>query len=131
MKAVKKKLTRAEQTARLLTEAEKLIEQALDWTDTTQHPNLTQIESLVLTLRRQFGEALAENMIEAQGTAQPVEAPLCPQCAQPMQPKGRKDKTVVSQVGDLHLARTHYYCPACEAGLFPPRPPARHRKRAV
>ncbi len=121
MKAAKKKLTRAEQKARLLAEAEKVIDQALDWTDMTERPNLTQIETIVLELRRQFGKALAENMVGAQATAEPVAAPLCPQCDQPMPPKGRKDKTVVSHVGDLELERTHYYCPTCERGLFPPR----------
>ena len=121
MTAANKKLTRAEQKARLLAEAEKVIDQALEWTDTTERPNLTQIETIVLELRRQFGKALAENMIAAQATAQPVEAPRCPQCGHAMQSKGRKDKTVVSQVGDLQLDRTHYYCPTCERGLFPPR----------
>lgn len=120
MKPPQKKLTRAEQKVRLLAEAEKLIEQALDWTDTTERPNLTQIETIVLQLRRQFGQALAENMITAQATTQPVSPPSCPQCGKPMHSKGRKSKTVVSQVGELHLDRTHYHCGTCADGLFPP-----------
>ena len=121
MKPSKKKLTRTEQKAQLLAEAEKLIEQALEWTDRTECPDLSQIETIVLQLRRQFGQALAENMIAAQATTQPVEAPPCPQCGKRMQSKGRKSKTVISQVGELHLARTHYRCPTCASGLFPPR----------
>ncbi len=131
MKAAKKRVTRAEQKARLLAEAEKLIEQALDWTDLTERPNLTQIETIVLELRRQFGKTLAENMIAAQATAQPVQAPLWPQCGQVVQSKGGKGKTVVSQMGDVELERTHYYCPTCERGLFPPRRPTRRRQRAL
>jgi hypothetical protein len=97
----------------------------LDWTDQTERPNLTQIETIVLELRRQFGQGLAEHAIAAQARAQPVAAPCCPHCGQLMQPKGRKDKTVVSPVGDLHLDRAYYYCPTCEDGLFPPRRPTR------
>lgn len=101
MKSSKKKLTRAAQKAQLLAEAGKLIEQALAWTDATERPDLTQTETMVLQLRRQFGQARAENMIATQAATQPVEAPPCPQCGQRMQSKGRKSKTVVSQVGDV------------------------------
>jgi NADH pyrophosphatase NudC (nudix superfamily) len=121
MKSAKKKLTRAEQKTQMLAEAERLIEQMLDWTEHTERPNLTQIESIVLELRQQFGKTLAENAIAAQATTQPVVAPVCPQCGQALQSKGAKDKRVVSQVGELQLERTHYYCPPCEDGLFPPR----------
>ncbi len=120
MKASQKKLTRAQQKEQLLAEAERLIDQMLDWTEQTERPNLTQIETIVLELRRQFGKTLAEQAIAAQANTQPVAAPRCPQCNQPMQSKGGKAKTVVAQVGDLQFARTHYYCPHCERGVFPP-----------
>lgn len=120
MKPPKKKLTRTQQKEKMLADAERLIEQMLDWTEQTERPNLTQIETIVLELRRQFGKTLAENAIAAQATVQPVAAPPCPQCGQPMQSKGAKAKTAVAQVGDLQFERTHYYCPHCERGLFPP-----------
>ena len=120
MKTSTAKLTRAARKEQLLTEAERLIDEMLDWTEQTARPNLTQIETIVLELRRQFGQTLAEQAIAAQASAQPVAAPACPQCGKAMQSKGGKAKTVIAQVGDLHFARTHYYCPHCEGGVFPP-----------
>ncbi len=116
-----KKLSRAEQKAVLMQQAEALIEQMLDWTETTDQPTLTQIEDIALDLREQFGQVLSENAITAQENCAPVELPACPQCGQAMRPKGRKHKTVVARVGELKLDRNHFCCPACERGLFPPR----------
>jgi hypothetical protein len=111
MKSQTMKPTRAEMKASLLAKAEATIDELLQWADETPHPNLTQIEEIVLKLRQEFGQALAETTIQAQDTMQPVNLPTCPQCGQSMQPKGNKDKTVVSRVGELPLVRQHYYCP--------------------
>ncbi|MCL4488970.1 MAG: hypothetical protein M1570_12680 [Chloroflexi bacterium] len=121
MKRQTKKPTRTEMKAALLAKAEATIDELLQWTQDTPHPNLTQIEDIVLKLRQEFGQALAETTLQAQDTVQPANLPTCPQCGRTMQPKGSKDKTVVSRVGALPLARQHYYCPRCQHGLFPPR----------
>ena len=115
-----KKLTRAEKKAALMQRAEALIEQMLEWTETTAQPNLTQIEDIALDLRQQFGQALSESAIASQENVAPLHLPPCPQCGKPMRPKGAKDKTVVARVGALKLERSYFYCPACEQGLFPP-----------
>lgn len=113
--------TRAEMKAELLAKAEATIDELLDWTEATEEPTLTQIEEIVLKLRRDFGYAMAQTTVQAQNNVEPVQLPLCPKCQRSMQPKGRKAKTVVSRVGDLPLERAHYYCPRCQRGLFPPR----------
>jgi hypothetical protein len=115
-----KKLTRAERKATLMQRAETLIEQMLDWSESTTKPNLTQIEDIALDLRQQFGRALSENEIAAQENGAPVELPACPHCGKPMRPKGAKQKTVLARVGELQLNRRHFYCPTCAGGLFPP-----------
>ena len=106
--------------AALMQRAEALIEQMLDWTETTSKPNLTQIEDIALDLRQQFGQALSESAIASQENVEPVTLPACPHCGKPMRPKGTKPKTVVARVGELKLERSHFYCPGCEQGLFPP-----------
>lgn len=114
------KLTRAETKAALLARAEALIDQLLDWEDATPQPNLTQIEDQALALRQQFGQALSESVIAGQENVAPLHLPPCPKCSKAMRPKGSKPKTVVARVGELHLERSHFYCPRCERGLFPP-----------
>jgi hypothetical protein len=116
-----KPLSRAEKKAALMHRAEALIEELLDWTEQTAHPNLTQIEDIALELRQQFGHALSETALASQENVAPVKLPACPDCGKPMRPKGTKDKTVLARVGELKLERSHFYCPQCEQGLFPPR----------
>ena len=116
-----KRLTRAERKAMLLQQAEAVIEQMLDWSETTAKPNLTQIEDIALDLRQQFGAALSQDEIAAQAQGAAVEFPACPHCGKAMRPKGPKQKTVLACVGELRIKRSHFYCPTCMRGLFPPR----------
>ncbi len=114
------KLTRAEKKAALMQRVEALVDQMLDWEEATPQPNLTQIEDQALSLRQRFGQALAAQAIADQEQVAPLHLPLCPQCGKTMRPKGAKRKTVVARVGELELERSHFYCPRCERGLFPP-----------
>jgi len=112
--------TRAELRAKLLAEAERAIDDLLDWTDQTPHPNLTQIETAVLKMRRQVSEQAAQAVIEAQGAQRPVPGPLCPTCQREMHYKDTKAQTVESRVGQLRIVRGYYYCETCQQSLFPP-----------
>ena len=64
--------TRAELRAKLLGEAERSIDELLDWTEQTPRPNLTQIETAVLKLRKRMGEQAAQAVIATQDAQRPV-----------------------------------------------------------
>ena len=112
--------TRAELRANLLAEAERSIDELLDWTDQTPRPNLTQIENAVLKLRKHLGEQAAQVVIETQETRRPVPGPVCPTCQHEMHYKDTKVQTVESRVGQLQVSRGYYYCETCRQSLFPP-----------
>jgi uncharacterized protein with PIN domain len=107
--------------ARLMEQAESLIDEFLDWTDETAEPNLTQIEDKILALRKQFSEEMAREAIEAQEAKQPAIGPRCPQCGKEMRYKGQKRVTPQTWVGEVAFERGHYYCAECKVGFFPPR----------
>jgi YgiT-type zinc finger domain-containing protein len=114
------KRNRAELKAELLAHAEANVEQFLDWLEKSPAPTLTQIEDSVLHFRQQLGREMAETAIQAQDTVTVVPGPKCPTCGKEMESKSKKGKQVTSRLGDLKLKGTHYYCPHCHTGLFPP-----------
>jgi hypothetical protein len=111
---------RAQKRARLLAKAEQLIEEYLVWEESHPRPDLTQIEDIALKLRKELGKEIAQMALEDQVARTPVPGPNCPQCGQEMHYKGEKGNQVESRVGELALERGYYYCPTCQAGLFPP-----------
>jgi hypothetical protein len=110
---------REQSKARLLKQAESVIDELLDWQDTTSEPNLTQIEDVVLKLRKQFSEAMAREVIEAQEARQLANGPPCPKCKKDMRYKGQKQISPQTWVGDVRFERGYYYCAECKVGFFP------------
>lgn len=112
--------TRTEVKADLTELADEVIDELLDWTEATEAPTLTQIEDIVLQLRRRLSERMAQAVIEVQESSRPVPGPRCPQCGHEMHYKDMKHNTVESRVGHVPMERGYYYCATCRAGLFPP-----------
>jgi len=114
--------TRDQVKTKLLADAEGLIDEMLEWNDKTPAPTLTQIEDVVLSLRKRLGERIAEAVVEGQDAAQPALQVACPTCGREMRCKGKKRTGVESRVGLVEVEREYYYCDGCKKGFFPPGP---------
>lgn len=113
-------MDRAEKKATLMREAERLIEELLDWEGENEAPNLGEIEEEILAIREKFGREMLKGVLNDQVLIQPVPGPSCAGCGQEMRYKGRKGKQVESLAGGLKVERGYYYCAGCAVGIFPP-----------
>lgn len=105
----------------LMKEAEKVIDELVKWNEVTSEPTFSQIEEVVLGLRKRLSEKMAEGVIGSQEGVKPSQKPKCKGCGQEMRYKGQKENGVISWVGEVNLERAAYYCAECQAGFFPPR----------
>jgi hypothetical protein len=92
------------------------------------HPTATlaeieaALDQRLATLRRQMLTDSVAKSPQADWSSRPVEArPRCPSCDVPLQPRGKRTRHLRTAGGDLSLERTYGICPACGAGVFPPR----------
>ena len=113
-------LSREEKKARLMERLEKAADELLDWEEQNRKPTLTQLEDIVLALRKQIGEEMAEEVIGRMEAKAMVPGPSCPKCGKEMHYKGQREKDVESRAGELSLERGYYVCPECDKGIFPP-----------
>lgn len=125
------KQTRVQKETQLRKAADEMIEAFLAWDEENSAPNLTEIEEVILALRRRMGEEMLGVALGGQEQRQPVESPLCPECGAKMRTKGQKRRAVESRVGGIEMERGYYYCACCQSGIFPPGPATGVGGRAV
>jgi len=114
------KMSRADKKARLEARAGKVIDEYLEWEDAHPKPNLTEMEDVILRLRKELGKEMAQMLLEEQEERQPVAGPRCSKCGEEMRYKGQKGDRIESRVGLLEMKRGHYYCRKCKESVFPP-----------
>lgn len=93
------------------------------------HPKATlrEIELELDARLNQMRARMLEDLALASSAADwaavpPEELPRCPACDQPLEDTGAKPRTLQTHGGQaLSLERPYGICPACGAGLFPPR----------
>jgi len=94
-----------------------------------QHPKATlremetELDTRWVRVRARMLEDMALTSAAADWANTPTaEHPCCPECGQPLQLRGSDTRTLQAQGGQEICLERHYgTCPACGAGLFPPR----------
>ncbi len=90
------------------------------------HPQATfdQIEDAVQQELARYQAQLVDELIQSgqDGAGDAAERPVCATCGERMRPCGRRAREVLCRLGrPVQVERAYYVCPACGAGLFPPR----------
>ena len=94
-----------------------------------QHPRATfrEIEAALderwAKMRARMLQDLALSSAAAKvSEEEQAERPRCPKCDGPLEARGEQSRTLTTNYNQpVKLTRSYTYCPACEAGLFPPR----------
>lgn len=106
--------------ARMMAEAEAVIDRMLSDGSEKDRIDLSDIEHLARTAGQRIMERLTSALIDVE--AQEEEAYMCPECGQKARYKGQRTRNLVTDTGEVRLERGYYYCPTCRKGFFPPRP---------
>lgn len=106
--------------ARLMAEAEAVIDKLLTGASEKEALQLSDIEHLSRAAGQRMMERLTAGLIEVE--AEREESDICPQCGRRMRYKGRKKRDLVAETGEVHVERAYYYCSSCGKGFFPPGP---------
>jgi YgiT-type zinc finger domain-containing protein len=105
--------------------AEDVLSGMREWRQAHPKATLREIETTLderlakVRARMLADVALASQAADLVGSE---ERASCPQCGQPLEAHGPQERTLTT-TGDQEvvLSRSYAVCPACGAGLFPPR----------
>ena len=88
------------------------------------HPRATwdEVEQAIDAQVAPLRARLVGDTVLVSDATDPRAAPVpCPECGTPMRAAGRQRRRLRTEGAAIDLERTYARCPACGAGLFPPR----------
>lgn len=110
---------KAEMKARLLAKAEAVIDEVLAARQPPSEAKLADIEQSALRVGQHLAQALTAELVAESGAAVAT-WPDCPECGRRMRVKGKRQRVVVLETGEVTVERAYYHCAACQTGVFPP-----------
>ena len=103
-------------------------EEVAAWRAGHSRATLMEIEAAVAAATRRLQAQYLRDLVAASPSANlaalpPEERPHCPECGGRLAPRGQHERAVLTpgQPDPLRIRRSYAVCPACTAGLFPPR----------
>lgn len=117
--------------ARIMTDwqeaARRVFEEMEAWRRAHPRATFAEIEGAVEEHLSDLRGQLIEDVVEASPSTdlagRPAgERPRCPECGQAMEARGKRERAVTIRGNrTVRLQRSYAVCPACGAGVFPPR----------
>lgn len=111
-------MTREELKARLLAEAEGIINEIVGEDETTQPRTLNEIEQAAMKAGQEVKAAVLAGLVANRPPTHGSDR--CQQCGGKLKAKGKRRKWVLTQAGEVQVERDYYYCTECKTGFFPP-----------
>ena len=98
-----------------------------EWRAAHPKASLVEIEHAVLGAMGRWQAQVLSDLAHASAAADLAEAPAgerpgCPSCGGALEPRGRREREVLTprQAAALRLRRSYGVCPTCGVGVFPP-----------
>ena len=110
----------AELKARLMAKAEAVVDELLATKKAPEEATLADIEQAVLVAGQRLEQELTAELVAEGGQVLEQAWPVCPQCGRRLRAKGKRQRRVVTERGEVTLEREYYHCATCGTGLFPP-----------
>lgn len=104
--------------ARLLQEAETVIEAMLAGKRPAGQNSLRDLERIVVRGGQSFEERVLQALVDEESEVEGQ--PVCEECGVGMRSRGKRERAVVTEGGEVQVERRYYVCPKCGRKTFPP-----------